>query len=208
MCGRYTLMTSRHPETQKWGLSPTDRFNIAPQSDVLIQLETGNPQLRRWDYSPNWARPSLHISNARSETLLQKNAFKNTGRCVFFADGWYEWQRVGEHKSPWYHHGDGRLLLFAGIYGQQSGCAMVTARSQAAIAHIHHRQPLLLTEGTMGAWLDGANPETCMHSVPVECYPVSQRVNRVTIDEPSLIEPLEENAAASPRGQTIDFFRQ
>jgi len=206
VCGRYTLVTSTHPEIQRWSLSTRDRFNIAPQSDVLIQLESGNPQLRRWDYSPDWARPSLHISNARSETLLQKNAFKNTGRCVFFADGWYEWQRVGERNSPWYHHGDGRLLLFAGIYGQQSGCAIVTAQSQAAIAHIHHRQPLLLTEVTMGAWLDGANPETCMHSVPVECYPVSQRVNRAAIDEPSLIEPLGENEAARVRGQTIDLF--
>jgi putative SOS response-associated peptidase YedK len=206
MCGRYTLVSSAQPEIHKLGLSLPDRFNIAPQSEVLIQTESGACQLRRWGYSPNWAQPSLEMHNARSETLLEKSVFKHAGRCAFFADGWYEWQRVGTRKTPWYHHMNGALLMFAGIYGDRSGCAIVTAPAEAGIAHVHPRQPMLLTEDTLGAWLAGADAGGCMREVVVQCYRVAQRVNRANVDEASLLEPLAEGVTDHVMGQALDLF--
>ncbi len=208
MCGRYTLAASQRPERHKWHVSLPDRFNIAPQSDVLIQIESGAMALRRWSYSPRWTEPSLHISNARSEMLLQKRVFKTARRCAFIADGWYEWQRAGSNKTPWYHHLDGTLMLFAGIYEDDSGCAIVTTQAQAGIGHVHHRQPMLLDDDGLDAWLGGADPGVCMRELPVKCYPVSRRVNRASVDEPSLIEPVSECLAGGGIGQTADLFAE
>jgi putative SOS response-associated peptidase YedK len=208
MCGRYTLAANQRPERHKWNVSLPDRFNIAPQSDVLIQLESGAMALRRWSYSPRGTQPSLHITNVRAETLLQKRVFKNARRCAFVADGWYEWQRLGANKTPWYHYSDGALLLFAGIYEDDSGCAIVTTEAQARIEHVHHRQPMLLDNDGLDAWLDGAAPDVCMRDLPIECYPVSRRVNRAGIDDSSLIRPASEDVEDDRFGQTADLFAE
>ena len=38
-------------------------------------------------------------------------------RCLLPADGWYEWQKVGTEKQPFYMTPpDGHVLAFAGLY--------------------------------------------------------------------------------------------
>ena len=123
MCGRYTLQVSNRPTLSTLGLPLADRFNIAPQSPVLVINSAGDYEIKPWDYSPVWARESMHLTNARSETLREKPAFRKADRCVFVADGWYEWQRRGNHKQPWYYHLDGALLFFCGhLFAQWGMC--------------------------------------------------------------------------------------
>jgi len=111
MCGRYTLTVSQRPELRDLGLQTADRYNIAPQTSVLVKDEHNQHRLMPWDYSPPWAKTPMHISNARSETLREKPSFRKARRCVFLADGWYEWQRQPGGKIPWFHHLQGELIV-------------------------------------------------------------------------------------------------
>ena len=191
MCGRYTLTASNRPELSGFATTLVDRFNIAPQSEVLVRDESLELTLMRWDLSPPWAKSPMHLFNARAETLAEKPSFRGTKRCIFIADGWYEWQKVGAQKQPWYHHQDGELLHFAGVYHPQSGCAIVTQAAHPAIEHIHHRQPLLLEATSLEAWLDGAPPSAMDKDIEVQAHRVSHQVSNARLDNPTLNQPIK-----------------
>lgn len=208
MCGRYTLAVSNRPELKTLGLDVIDRHNIAPQTEVLVLNENRDATTMLWDYSPPWAKEPMHLSNARSETLREKPAFKGAKRCVFLADGWYEWQRAPIQKIPWYHHRHGELLFFAGIYNA-AGCAIVTRAAHDNIAHIHHRQPVLLDERAVDHWLKGHDLFASAITRTVACHTVSAMVNRPSNDSPALIEPVEESKPSlksKPMGPSGDLF--
>ena len=191
MCGRYTLKASNRPELSGFATTLVDRFNIAPQSEVLVRDESLELTLMRWDLSPPWAKSPMHLFNARAETLAEKPSFRGTKRCIFVADGWYEWQKMGSQKQPWYHHQDGDLLHFAGVYHPKSGCAIVTQAAHPTIEHIHHRQPLLLEATSLEAWLDGAPPSAMDQDIEVQAHRVSHQVSNARLDNPTLNQPIK-----------------
>ena len=191
MCGRYTLTASNRPELSGFGTTLVDRFNIAPQSEVLARDESLELTLMRWDLSPPWAKSPMHLFNARAETLAEKPSFRGTKRCIFIADGWYEWQKLGSQKQPWYHHQDGDLLHFAGVYHPKSGCAIVTKAAHPTIQHIHHRQPLLLDATSLEAWLDEAPPSAMDKDIEVQAHRVSRQVSNARLDNPTLTQPMK-----------------
>ena len=190
MCGRFSLSVSHRPDLARLGLQIEDRFNIAPQTAVLVFDEVHEPAMMLWDFSPSWAKTPMHIINARSETLREKPAFRSAKRCVLLADGWYEWQRRDGQKTPWYHHRNGELLYFAGIYAPAQGCAIVTRPAHENIAHVHSRQPVLLEERAVVHWLAGHDLFASAITRSVECHPVSRAVNKPSNDNASLIEPV------------------
>ena len=210
MCGRYTLTVSQRPELRDLGLQTADRYNIAPQTSVLVKDEHNQHRLMPWDYSPPWAKTPMHISNARSETLREKPSFRKARRCVFLADGWYEWQRQPGGKIPWFHHLQGELIYFAGIYNNNSGCAIVTRNALDGIAHIHHRQPVLLDPRGVSHWLEGHDLFASAITHDIQCHPVSRRVNRPVNDDEGLTHEvaLGELKAGKPdtRGRDGDLF--
>lgn len=144
MCGRFTLSVSDKPDLANLGLQAQDRFNIAPQSDVLMRRETGSFALERWGLTMSVSGRDKLVSNARLETLDAKRLFRDLAPCVLLADGWYEWQRVGSGKQPWYHHRNGLAFSMAGVHDPDQGCVIVTREAAAPLTQIHHRQPLLL----------------------------------------------------------------
>lgn len=207
MCGRYTLKVSHRPDLSKLGLQQGDRYNIAPQSSVVVIDEGEAFSTMRWDYSPVWAKTPMHISNARSETLREKPSFRDAKRCVLVADGWYEWQRSEQGKQPWYHHCQGELLFFAGICNDSSGCAIVTREAHSNIAHIHHRQPVLLEGRAVPGWLAGHDLFASAMTRDVQCYPVSKAVNSPRNDNATLIEEVEpELEPLNSAGEVGDLF--
>ena len=107
----------------------------------------------KWNYSPTWAKQPLNIINARSETLHEKPSFKNTERCIFVADGYYEWMRTNNSKTPYFHYFERDLMYFGGLYNSSSGCCIVTRESYKNISFIHHRQPVLLEEHDFDSWI-------------------------------------------------------
>lgn len=200
MCGRYTLTASNKPDLAALQFKVSDRHNIAPQSDVLVETRLDGFTLMPWSLSPPWTTTPMHLFNARLETLDEKPSFKGSLRCVFLADGWYEWQRSAEDKQPWYHHREGELMRFAGVYHPSSGCAIVTTAAQPDIEHIHHRQPVLLTVQTATGWLANALAEDCVTDIPVAFHKVSSRVNNARVDAPELSLPTQEKAFVDPQG--------
>jgi putative SOS response-associated peptidase YedK len=104
--------------------------------------------------------------NARSETVTEKPAFKDSfknKRCVILADGFYEWMHKDSSKTPM------RILMtshelfpMAGLwssYTKADGsrlytCAIITTAANNTVSPIHDRMPVILTEETKKIWLD------------------------------------------------------
>ena len=65
--------------------------------------------MARWWVIPDWvkdAKPKFASFNARSETVDERNAFKESfqhRRCLFPINGFYEWtESGGAYKVPYY----------------------------------------------------------------------------------------------------------
>jgi len=204
MCGRYTLSISNKPAVAKLGLQSADRFNIAPQSQVVIQTDASDHALAHWGIPLGGSGASRFVTNARFETLDAKPLFRDLARCALLTDGWYEWQRVGSKKQPWYHHLDGSLFYMAGVIQPGVGCAVVTRGATEPLAEIHHRQPVLLDEEHLDLWLNGAQSPEELPTLEVSFHPVSSRVGNTRHDDSDLIEPVDLGEAEA--GQTADLF--
>lgn len=190
MCGRYTLSITDKPDLKRLGLQLFDRYNITPQTKVLIVKETGEITLMHWGFSAPWARKPSDFFNARSETLAEKPSFSAARRCAFIADGWYEWQRLGTIKQPWYHHRGGEVIHFGGVYHSESGCAIVTKSAENQIGHIHHRQPLLLSDQGLANWLAGDPAGACADKTEISFHKTSQEVDSSNVNKLSLKDPI------------------
>ena len=101
------------------------RYNVAPTQDAAVVRERPDGdrvvQVLRWGLIPRWAKdPAIgnRMINARAETAAEKPAFKSPfqrHRCLVPADGFYEWQKSGGAKQPYFiRRTDGRPLLLAG----------------------------------------------------------------------------------------------
>jgi len=132
------------------------------------------------------------------------------------ADGFYEWKRSGRWRQPYYFQlKEGEAFAFAGIWDEWhrgdlsvSSCAIITTTANDLLAPIHNRMPVILHPETYEAWLSGA-------AKTVECkklllpypasemisHPVGSDVNRPAIDNPNLVERVEEDA-----GENLSLF--
>jgi putative SOS response-associated peptidase YedK len=72
--------------------------------------------------------------------------------------------------------------------------------AQAAITHIHHRQPLLLSADASDQWLNGAPAGDCMTDITVNFHRVSSAVNNARVDDPRLAHPLDESISEPEQG--------
>ena len=204
MCGRYTLSVSNKPAVAKLGLQTSDRFNIAPQSQVVIKTNASDHASAHWGIPLGGPGASRFVTNARFETLDAKPLFRDLARCAFLADGWYEWQRIGSRKQPWYHHLGGDLFYMAGVYQPGIGCAVVTQGATEPLAEVHHRQPVLLDEQHLGAWLNGAQSSEELPALEISFHSVSTRVGNVRYDDSELIVPVDIDEVKA--GQTEGLF--
>ena len=204
MCGRYTLSVSNKPAVEKLGLQTSDRFNIAPQSQVVIKTDASDHTSAHWGIPLGGSGVSRFVTNARFETLDAKPLFRDLARCALLADGWYEWQRIGSGKQPWYHHRGGDLFYMAGVYQPGMGCAVVTQGATEPLDEIHHRQPVLLDEQHLDAWLNSAQSSEELPTLEISLHPVSSRVGNTRYDDRDLTAPV--NLDEALLGQTADLF--
>src|SRR5215217_3756049 len=224
MCGRYAITTA--PEAIRQLFAHLEqpnfppRYNIAPTQPVpIVRMVEGKRQLAlvRWGLIPAWVKDPRTFSlviNARGESVLDKPAFRNAmkrRRCLFPADGFYEWKRDGERKQPYFVRlKSGAPLAFAGLWEtwmgpngeEQETAAIVTTTASRAIAHIHDRMPVIVPPEAFDFWLD-PNVDAEMASTVIaptpdaqlEFFPVSTAVNRTANDSAALLEPLREGEA-------------
>lgn len=237
MCGRYASTKGPAALAREFaavdatgGASPGADFNVAPTKDVFSVVERHPRQddgsrdegrsergvrTMRWGLVPHWAKdPAIgnRMINAKAETVVDKPAFRapiRRNRCLLPADGWYEWQRTGAGKQPYFMTTeDGSSLALAGIWsvwrdpsaGDETSplvtCSVLTTRAVGRLSSIHERMPLVLPARVWGDWLDpDAQDVSDLLVPPAEDFvdalvlrPVSTQVNSVRNNGAELVE--------------------
>ncbi|MCW2714086.1 MAG: yoqW [Frankiales bacterium] len=230
MCGRYASSRGAHELVEHFEVDePPDEvlpptYNVAPTDPVyaVVQREaTRQLRVLRWGLVPSWARDAkgaARLINARRETVQSKPAFRAAyarRRCLLPADGYYEWQRDGDRKQPWFLSSrDGRPLAMAGLYevwspkGAGAGdrlwtCTVLTTEAADELGEIHDRTPLLVPRDDWGRWLDPSLEDPgeglLVPGTPgvLDAWPVSAAVGNVRNDGPELSRPV---APGEPAG--------
>lgn len=221
MCGRYMLTSPVEAIRQTFqlesGLNLAARYNIAPSQEIpMIRVgKTGRELvLAHWGLIPTWmkAKPtSKPMINARAETIAEKPSFRLAfarRRCLVPANGFYEWRKGPDGKTPMLIHLEGQeLFAFAGIWEAWWGpdgdelletAAIVTRPAFPNIAQIHERMPLMLSAADIPLWLGEEDiapgevlPRLAQRSPDeISFHAVSKRINAVQNDDPGLIEPV------------------
>src|SRR5258707_12616671 len=87
-------------------------------------------------------------------------------RCLIPADGFYEWQALGDRRQPYYvRPKSGGPLAFAGLWETWMGpngeeletAAIVTTKANRTLAAIHDRMPVVVAPDAFSLWLDCDN---------------------------------------------------
>ncbi|TAJ06965.1 MAG: SOS response-associated peptidase [Nitrospirae bacterium] len=222
MCGRFSQTSSPEVVAEQFGfvgvpLFLTPRYNIAPSQPVAVvrtHHESGMREcvLLRWGLIPSWAKDQAigyKMINARAETASEKPAFRGpfrSRRCLILADGFYEWQREGRRKQPFYIRlKDRRPFAFAGLWDKwepQGGeavesCTILTTGPNDVLKPIHERMPVIVAPQAYSLWLDptvqqveAIRPILQPYSADrMEVYPVSLLVNNSRHNAPTCLEP-------------------
>jgi putative SOS response-associated peptidase YedK len=162
MCGRFAQFSDNIPDRfrpKKNAGELTFSFNYAPSQKIKTVVSTSEgPELKllRWGLVSSWTEKLDHdLINVRRETLAKKHTFETmlkNGRCLIFADGFYEWRQTGGKKHPWFIRlRDGKPMAFAGLWhthtdsktGAIDTCAIITTASNALMLPIHDRMPAI-----------------------------------------------------------------
>lgn len=178
----------------------------------------------RWGLIPRWSKdgPSsgAPLVNGRIETILEKPSFKDSvirRRCVIPASGYYEWHVDADgNKQPFYiNAGSDGMFALAGLYEWWRdpskaendptrwllSATTLTKASATELAHIHDRNPVLLTPDALEAWidphiegdqdlLDAVAAESDVVAAEAEFFKVSAAVGQVRNNSAELILPL------------------
>jgi len=224
MCGRFTLtvdadsIQTHFPWLEHIPHQIAPRYNIAPTQPIAVVPNDGRNAVDHfvWGLIPFWAKdPSIgnRMINARSETLAEKNSFKNAykrRRCLVLADGFFEWANIAGQKAkqPFYFRmEDGAPFAFAGLWeewnspegSQLKSATIITTEPNALVKQVHARMPAILHPADFQLWLSMEEhpPAALQHLLapyPAEemvAFPVSTTVNSPFNDLPENIQPLQ-----------------
>ncbi len=222
MCGRFTLRAPASVVAEEFALFDLvpfePRFNVAPTQPVAVvrRLAADEPRRElawlRWGLIPSWATdPAIggRMINARAETAAETPAFRTAlrrRRCLVVADGFYEWQKTGRAKQPYFLRlRDDRPFGFAGLWESWEGpdhaaiesCTILTAEANELVRPIHDRMPVIVAPADYERWLDpGVQSAETVRSLlrpypsgAMTARPVGPRVNSPTHDDPGCIQP-------------------
>jgi len=227
MCGRFTLTyPDAHLLAEELGVpleslpaAYQPRYNVAPTDDhliVRIKNEVREALPAKWGLVNTWAKDAKGAAkqiNARSETASTRPAFREAfdkRRCIVPSDGFFEWDRSGSERQPyWFHRPDGKLLFFAGLYESwpkapgewQRTFTILTTDANGVVAPLHDRMPVVLDEQEADRWMFATTPDRELKALlrPAEegiltATAVSKRVNKVQNDDPEVLEPVPKTA--------------
>ena len=184
MCGRFTLTAPPDQVASLFDLPQepvvVPRYNIAPTQPVAVVRMNSQKAAREWALTywgliPSWSKdPSIgaRMINARSETVTEKPAFRaafKRRRCLVPANGFYEWQKQGKGKQPFYiTTPDGAPFAIAGLWEYWEGadgsalesCTLLTTSANALMAPLHDRMPVIVAPEDYTQWLGSGRDET------------------------------------------------
>ena len=195
------------------------RYNVAPTQPVGIVRFNADTKQREWalvlwGLVPSWAKDpgvGARMINARAETVAEKPSYRaafKRRRCLLPANGFFEWQRAGSAKKPFYFTGvDGGLLAFAGLWerwtspdgSQLDSCTILTTDANELVAPVHDRMPVILSPQDYTEWLGvgqdaDARLQTALRhlmrpfpAAKMAAHPVSSYVNSPRNEGPDCI---------------------
>ena len=211
MCGRFTqaftwaevvafykLVDEIAPSlAASWNVAPTHNAGV-----IVLDRDGLSFQPMRWGLVPSWAKdPSIgsKLINARCETLGEKPAFRKalkSRRCIVPISGFYEWQRQGLSKQPYFvTSADGAPLTLAGLWEEWNGLlsfTVITVPANETVAAIHDRMPAVLSLEEALAWLKTGDT-ALLKPCPLDAlatWTVSTRVNSPADNDPRLMEKI------------------
>jgi putative SOS response-associated peptidase YedK len=219
MCGRFVITSA--PEALRKLLGYREqpnfppRYNIAPTQPIpVVRREQGERHfaLMRWGLIPSWVKDPKQFAlliNARIEGVVEKPSFRaamKRRRCLIPADGFYEWQKQGKTKQPYFIRAkDSGPFAFDGLWetwtdrdgGEIETAAIVTCAANKSIAPVHDRMPVIVPPENFDAWLDGDKIDAKQAAALagpapedfLEAYEISTRVNSVKNDGAENLDP-------------------
>ena len=116
------------------------------------------------------------VKDTDNNNLETKKIFRGAKRCIFLANGYYEWLRRDKVRIPYYHTFKDRMMYFGGIFNETGGC-IVTRQSYPMKVEVHHRQPVILRYTEFTSWFASDHDFSCEHSRDMTIYEVSRDVN-------------------------------
>ena len=214
MCGRFAFYSPAEAAAALFGVAVAPelgpRYNIAPTQDIAA-IRNGKDgerefALLRWGLVPFWAKdPSIgnRMINARAETVAEKPSYRNAykhRRCLVLADGFYEWRRDGDVKSPHFISlASGEPFGLAAIWedwtDKETGeslqtTSLITTAANDFMAPLHHRMPVILEASTASEWLAGSNDlldDVAAITPAMQAWPVDRRVNNARNEGEELV---------------------
>jgi putative SOS response-associated peptidase YedK len=214
MCGRFAFYSPTEAAAALFGaagsLDLEPRYNIAPTQYVAAVRNDSEGERElvqlRWGLVPFWAKdPSIgnRMINARAETVAEKPSYRNAykhRRCLVLADGFYEWQRHGDSKVPYFISlASGQPFALAGLWenwtDKESGeslqtTTLITTDANPFMAQLHHRMPVILEANTATDWLAGSTElldDVASITPPLQAWPVDRRVNNARNEGEDLV---------------------
>jgi putative SOS response-associated peptidase YedK len=216
MCGRFAFYSPAEAVAALFDVRGAPeleaRYNVAPTQLVAAGRETASGErefaMLRWGLVPSWAKdPSIgnRMINARIETAAEKPSFRaafRQRRCLIFADGFYEWRKEGNGKTPYFISlASGEPFAIAGLWeawtDRASGeslqtATILTTEADAFLSVLHDRMPVVLTPDGASRWL-GRDPDfpddLRAGRMGFRAWPVSRQVNKPANEGATLIEP-------------------
>ncbi|TRZ49392.1 SOS response-associated peptidase [bacterium] len=210
MCGRFILLTDLSVIVESFGIVEMAcqyrmSNNISPGQQIATVIHDDKTRLvnTRWGLIPSWAKdPSIgnRMFNARAETIAEKPSFKKafqTRRCLIPADGFYEWQKLGKVKKPFYFSiKSGQPFGFAGLYETWMSperipintCTIITTQPNELVRSIHDRMPVIVPKDKEKSWIDPVNYNQEMLLSLLKPYPPDEML-MLEVDEKTLYVP-------------------
>jgi len=214
MCGRFAFYSPIEAAAELFGVSAAvevpPRYNIAPTRFVAAIRDGENRErefvMLRWGLVPFWARdPSIgnKMINARAETVAEKPAYRAAyrhRRCIVLADGFYEWHRDGDVKTPYFISlASDQPFALAGLWenwtDKESGeslqtTTLITTAANDFMTPLHHRMPVILESNKAGEWLAGSTDlldDVAAITPALQAWPVDRRVNNARNEGAELV---------------------
>ena len=195
--------------------NPLPNYNVAPthMMPVITNEDVLHFNVYRWGLIPFWAKDEKigsKMINARVETIIEKATYKNTfqkKRCLVPMDGFYEWKKEGKDKIP--HRiitTDQEIFSVAGMWESWKNptghtihtFTVITLPANECMSKLHDRMPAILPRDQEKLWLDNdLTREDALSllqpydSFKMDFYEVSNKVNKVSENDPSLIEKVQ-----------------
>ncbi len=220
MCGRFAFYSPGEATAALFGAASSvevePRYNIAPTQYVAAvredETEAREVAMLRWGLVPFWAKdPSIgnRMINARAETVAEKPSFRTAyrkRRCLVLADGFYEWRKEGDGKTPYFISlAEDTPFAFAGLWENWNSkdsdeslqtTAIITTAANDFMARIHQRMPVVMLPEHAGRWLDGDMDllaELIDEPPTFRAWPVDRKVNNARNEGAALIDPAGES---------------